>query len=177
MSALENRPYSRGFNRGDVKLKDSLGRTILTNQEEILRRYGVDDLIRIPKKDYPESAKVGDVFVHYNLPIEYSRKGFNVVLPKIIRRGYFKKPNIERLPILSFDNVWKAKVVNFVQHTNYSDLTPDCLKNVIGGARNVDGLKKMMVKRYLKVLGDETEEGVINKGVSVTFLEFTEKIY
>lgn len=176
MSALDNRPYSRGVNSGDVKLKDPLGNIVKTKEERILQLYGVNDSIRIPKRDYPESSKAGVVFVHYNLPIEYSREGFSVVLPKIIRRGYFKKPNIERLPILSFDGVWKAKVVNFVRHTNYSDLAPYCLKNVIGGAKDVDGLKKMMTRRYLNVLGDETEEGIINKGVTVTFLRFEELV-
>lgn len=176
MSASENRPYSRGVNNGDVKLKDPLGNIVKTKEERILQLYGVNDSIRIPKRDYPESAKAGDVFVHYNLPIEYSREGFSVVLPKIIRRGYFKKPNIERLPILSFDGVWIASVTRFVKHANYSDLKADCFENVIGGARNVEGLKRMMTRRYVKVLKDETEEGIIKQGVTVTFLELLERV-
>ena len=145
--------------------------------KKIKDALGVDELIRIPEKDYPSAEMKGNSVVHVNLPITYSRLERIAALPRIIQSGYFKPPDSEKLPVLSYQSIWKAKVIDFIPHVSYDTLPPTMFTHfIIGKAANTEELKKLVLSRYKKTLPLSTNKEILNQGLSITYLSLEEMV-
>ena len=153
--------------RGEMKIP------IAVVREEL----NVQNIIRIPNDAYPNEAASGETLVHFGLPISDESANEKVVLPRIIQYGYFRANGEEELPLLSFKNVWLARVTRLIQSTGYDALPEDCFQNVIGGATNITELLRLILARYKHVLPDSTEEDILSKGVSIRYLELSQKTF
>jgi hypothetical protein len=168
--------YHRGINIKQViaEPKDQPERQL--ELEEVLNKFNVGESIRIPVQDYPEDILPGQEIVHFNLPVAYDRNGIVVVLSKIIKSGHFRPPHDEKLPVLSFEDIWKAKVIKFIPSIHYEDIKGDCLKNNIGGVHDVTSLKELILRRYKKTLPHLSDSEILDQGLSVTFLKLLGRV-
>lgn len=145
------------------------------NLKEILR---VDELVRIPNADYPELELYRQHVLHINLPIAYPRlKDSVIALPRIVKNGYFKPPETEELPILSYQNIWRAGVVDFKARVMYNELPDNIFEEpIIGGARNVTELEELVWKRYSPSLPSVSKQAMLDQGLSLTWLYLSELV-
>jgi hypothetical protein len=176
MSENENKLGARGIDSSPLLIKAD-GVTVLVDYGHLLQKFGVNEIIRVPENDYPDSTSVGEVWVHYNLPIPQNRSGWKILMSRIIENGCHKPFEKEKKPLLSLKNVWKAQVVDFHQLKNYSELgINEFFTNCIGSAKDVQGLMKLIVSRYKPVYPLLTDEEIIKKGVTITKLKLLEKV-
>ncbi len=146
-------------------------REFIFPRSSIVEELGVKSIIRIPKEEYPEKATRGSIFTHFNLPVPSDFTGTRAVLSRILENGYFKTSGEEKLPLLSFSNVWLVNVTKQINFANYDSFSPEIFERTIGGVRNVDELKKLILSRYSKSIPDFDEKGILSQGLSVRFLE------
>lgn len=160
------------------------GETQVLPVAELMKQLGVDELIRIPAANYPEEELRGQTVLHINLPITYSRLQRKAALPRIVASGCFDplRPDQEVTPLVSYQNIWTAGVVDFVPHASY-DTLPDHMFDIpiIGGARNVLELQELVAKRYGSSYRlDEDEEinkqKILEQGLSLTWLTLGEMV-
>mgnify|MGYP001575066372 FL=1 len=168
--------YERGSGTDIIRFA-STGSEMKIPMRVILQELNVQNIIRIPNDVYPNEAACGETLVHFNLPIPDEPANEKVVLPRIIEYGYFRANGEEELPLLSFKNVWLARVTRLIQSTGYDALPEDCFQNVIGGATNITELLRLILARYKHVLPDSTEESILSKGVSIRYLELSQKTF
>jgi hypothetical protein len=167
--------YPRGVNTRTFRIFTN-GREQKVDVADVLKALSVDEAMRIKDEDYPEKACVGDTLTNFNLPIQFNRNGFTLAMPRILKPGYFIPPNSEELPLLSFDNIWRAKVVQFFPRLEFKDIRCELLINCIGGATNPDALKLMIYERYKRSLPNLSYDEVLNQGVTVTKLKLIDKV-
>jgi hypothetical protein len=149
----------------------------LVDYRHLLQKFGVNEIIRVPKDDYPDAASIGEIWVHYNLPIPQNRSGWEVLMSRIVEGGCRKPFEEEKKPLLSLDNVWKAQVIDFYQLKKYSELGTDgFFTNCIGGANDVRSLKNLIIFRYGPVYPSLTKRDILKKGVTITKLKLVEKV-
>lgn len=176
MAITEQKTFFRGVDPSPLLIKTSAGIESV-DYCYLLEKFGVDEIIRIPQIDYPELALRGETFVHYNLPIMHDRLGWEVIMCRIVEAGCRKSPKEERKPLLSLEDVWKARVVDFYQREKYSDIPREIfLEKCIGRAKNKSELERMMVKRYQPVYPFLKEDQILREGVTVTMLKLIEKV-
>jgi len=167
--------YKRGLSNGFVQLLQN-GRVFEVPVSRIFQKLSVQELVRIPKSEYPDGALIGETFIHFGLPVHDGNPTEFAVLPRIIKNGYFRKNGEEQLPILSFDNVWIAKKTQNIESISYNLLTNKYFKNAIGGCSDESELKKLILSRYRKTLPDLTDEELLSQGVSVRRIKLLKRI-
>lgn len=143
----------------------------------IQETLGVQDLLRIPNQEYPVETMIGQCVWHVNLPLTYTRSDMLVALPRIIQSGRFCPPDEEQLPVLSYQSIWRAKVIDFLFHVQHEMIPAKVFSDpMIGGARNRKELQELVVRRYQPVLPFENTQGILEKGVSLTYLRLEELV-
>jgi len=151
---------------------------------ELMQKLGVNELIRIPSSIYPGPELRGQQVLHVNLPITYSRLQRQAALPKILENGCFnpKKPGQEKTPLLSYQEIWKAEVADFVAQVNYTELPTEIFTTpFIGGAKNVAELQEMVWQRYGPIYQLAEDKGInrqkiLDLGISLTWLTLRELV-
>lgn len=166
--------YERGLGRNEFKLL-SRGQEIKLARPVVFSELGVERTIRIPLGDYPENFNPGETIVHFGLPIPIDPPGTKVVLSKILRNGYFKSDGKEELPLLSFENVWVATVESCIESVPYELLPENCFKNAVGGAKDIESLKELILARYSKSVPEFGREKILSQGVSIRYLKLIRK--
>lgn len=99
--------------------------------------------------------------------------GSLAALSKIVAGGYFDPKGEEQLPLLSFENIWIAKIIGFTQSISYQEIPQDCFKNTIGKAHSPEELQELMLTRYQKTLPTFTDNQILAQGVSIRDLQLT----
>jgi len=151
-------------------------RELVLPTSSILQRLGVQEIIRIPNSDYPETSTIGTTLVHFGLPIHDKHLDTIVVLSRIQENGYFQANGEERLPLLSFNNVWIAKKIGLIESIPHHLLKRDIFRNTIGPCSNVPELQKLILSRYRETLPDLTNEEILSQGVSIRHVKLLQKI-
>lgn len=140
------------------------------------RMVGTEKLVRVTKEEYPEHATEGALLYHFGLPINADFVGTIVSLARIMEHGYFLKDGQEKMPLLSFDNIWQATVQERIASTTYDKLSEKYFRNSIGGANDIDSVKELILTRYRNSLPDLTDEEILDRGVSVRLLKLIKKV-
>jgi hypothetical protein len=166
--------YERGLNCSSLNLLCN-GRRIKPQTEFVLKTLGVQEIIRIPIKDYPTEFQPKVVLTHFGLPVHDSKVGRLVALSKLVEHGYFYAQGPEKLPLLSLDDVWIARITRVIESTSYEDLPVGCFTSPIGKVHNVQELKALIFERYHQSLPSSSSEEIFSQGVSVRDLELVEK--
>jgi hypothetical protein len=170
--------YNRGNSLSTLQQRvvESSGKIALLSIEHLKEQLGVTELIRISAGDYPEPELLGQRVLHVNLPITYSRLNRIAALPRIIKPGYFKPP-VEEQPVLSYQSIWKASVVDFIDHVTYEALPADMFAGmIIGGANNAEELKRLVLRRDGPSLPSTSEAEILGQGLSLTWLSLRELV-
>lgn len=149
---------------------------LIIDKELMCRMIGTQKAVRVTKKEYPEEAIEGTLLYHFGLPLNADFVGTKVSLARIIEHGYFLRDGQEKMPLLSFENVWQAVIQERIALTTYDKLSDKFFTNSIGGATDIEGVKKLILARYRNSLPDLTDEEILNRGVSVRLLKLVKRV-
>ncbi len=144
--------------------------------EEVLKRYGVACLIRIPKAEFAAVADGQPVIGHFNLGATIHRAGSNYLLVTIIRHGTYKTAHSEeRPPLLSLVGARVMKCTLAEHNLPIDTLSPKYFEHSIGTITDPESLKKVLMERYGASKGGLTMADIEAKGAAFTLLEAVEE--
>jgi transketolase len=144
------------------------------NYKKFLKANNIDGIIRIQKSDYKFLKDLKDL-THFNINGCGHKKGNKYALMKIEETGCYKKNGDEKLPILNSNEFYLANCVGVKEKIKYEKIVSDVFKNSFPNIKNIDSLKKEILKRYKKSLPDYSNEELLSFGVSVTNLKILNK--
>jgi hypothetical protein len=171
----KQRVYDRGVDLETIRALVN-GLEINLRRDDVLQRLNVDTMVRIPDSVYPQEGKPGDFISHFGLPIHGDHAGSIAAMPKILEHGYFRRTGEEMLPLLSFEKIWLAQIVECFESISYDNLLGRFFKNTIGKATDTDSLKQLILNRYQNQLPDRSHEEILSEGVSIRILRLVEKV-
>lgn len=145
------------------------------DQNSLFKKLGVTCEIRFHKEDFKNIDLNLKLLTHFNLEHSNHKIGNKYALVLIEKPGYFDGEK-EIKPILNFEDSIICECVdtkNFVQYENIPENYFDySLKNI----KNVDELKKAILRRYKNSMKHIDDEKKLSLGVGITNLKIIKKI-
>ena len=146
---------------GKDKIKEIEASIFHTNQH-------IDNAIRILDKEYAYIDTSLPYFTHFNMEISGHSIGARMILPRIIRQGHFRHAQDEVLPILSLKNVYVGVVVSKREHLSYDNLHDEIFTYSMTHIKNIDQLKRAILRRYSVSMPDLSDAEILARGVAST---------
>ena len=171
----------RGTQKSYMLIKHN-NEIIKVNTRKLCEVAGVDGIIRLTAEEFKHyslllpaqsRAKSNNKINHFNLQYSGHRAGKKYLLPKIVKHGYFIDDEHEQLPVLSLKNAIICEVVDVKENVNYEILTNNDIK--YSAYKNVDEVKKAIIKKYSKSMPKLIKNEILKLGVSVTKLKLIER--
>ena len=132
------------------------------------------DLLRILNHEYASIDHRLPYFTHFNLEFGGHKIGSKVVLPRIVRRGYFRSPDDEVIPVLSFKNVYCGTVVRKREHIPYESLQSEIFKYSMKHIQNSEQLAATILERYQTSMPLLSKAEILERGVGMTTIRLEE---
>jgi len=159
----------------DQLLVKSGNQTITLNLKEFLQKNDLSDIIRIQKEDFVFFKTNPKLLTHFNLQFTGHQVGNIYALSLIVKPGFFDGKE-EVQPLLSFEDVPIAECIEVRNNLNYDDLKQEDFKHSFPNIKNVEHLKKVIVKRYSQSMPNLSKEKILSLGVAITKLKMIKKV-
>ncbi len=169
---MQNEKRSSGLNKIFIKSEDEIASL---NIKKFLEKYNVYSIIRIQKEDFIFLKTKPKILTHFNLQFTNHQKGKKYALLLIIKPGSFDKKK-DTPPILSLENIYVAECIETRNNINYDQLNKEDFRYSFPNIKNVEQLKKVIVKRYNQSMKDLSKEKILSLGVGITKLKGIKKI-
>ncbi len=134
-------------------------------------RQHVDNAIRILDKEYAYIDTTLPLFTHFNMEYAGYHIGMRIILPRIIRQGHFRHAGDEVLPVLSLKNIYVGVVVSKREHLSYENLHDEIFEYSMKHIKNIDQLKRAILRRYSVSMPDLTDAEILARGVASTTIQ------
>ncbi len=158
------------------KLLYFLGGTdiVAVDIEKIKKKYNIDTVIKLSKMDF--DLINGDMrkLTHFNIQYCGHKPGKRYLIVRIEMPGYFDG-KIERPPVLYKDIFMIAECLEVRNNVHYDELVESDFKYSLDNIKDVDSLKKTIIRRYEKSLAHVSSEQKLSLGVSITELEIIKR--
>ena len=92
------------------------------DEKSFMKRNKFDGVIRIQKDEFSKIDSKKKFLTHFNLEICQHKVGHIYLLPKIVKRGYFKSNEDYLHPVLDFENCYIGKCVEVKEKLSYDKL-------------------------------------------------------
>jgi hypothetical protein len=132
--------------------------------------HHVDGVIRILEEEYKDIDHTLPFFTHFNLEFSGHRIGAKYILPRIIEQGYYRTPDDEVLPVLSFEGAIVGTCTGIREHVPYKTLRDKDFQYSMKHIQNMSELKKAILGRYGVSMPNLTEKEILNLGLAITTL-------
>lgn len=142
--------------------------------EKIYEKYDSHNIIKLFKEDFNLIKGNMKRLTHFNIQHCGHKPGERHLILKIEVPGYFDGKN-EKPPILNIDNFLIAKCLSVRNGVDYGELTENDFKNSLENIKDVDSLKRSIVRRYKNSLAHLGDERKLSLGVAVTELDIIER--
>ena len=131
----------------------------------------IDNAIRILDAEYAYIDTTLPFFTHFNLEMSGHSIGAKMILPRIVSQGHYRGPHDEVLPILSLKNILVGAVVSKREHLSYETLHDEIFEYSMKHIKNVDQLKRAMLRRYTVSMPDLSDAEILARGVASTTIQ------
>ena len=166
------------FNRLPTKFKKIYfrkGKNIISkNVHVFFKKYNVHGGIQILHSDFKLIKKNMNRFTHFNIQDTKHKPGRNYLIVKIYKRGYFDGI-IYKQAIFDSNNFILAKCLSVQNNIDYIDLKKKDFEHSLSNIKNVNTLKKAIMRRYKKSLAHLSNAEKLSLGVAITKLEIIKR--
>ncbi len=135
------------------------------------RHFGISTIVRILNDEYPYIDHDLPFLTHFNMEFGGHKPGAKVILPRILRQGYFKDDEDEVLPILSVKNVYRGTVMKKREHVPYDALLPEAFKYSMKHIKSPAELKQAILRRYGVSMPLLSDDEILARGVGMTVIK------
>ena len=139
------------------------------------KTYNIQGVIQILPKDFKLIKKNMKRFTHFNIQKSSHKAGKKYMIIKIHKPGYFDGNNF-RQAIYS-DQFILAKCLSSKNHIDYKDLNKTCFKYSLSNIKNVEDLKKTIIRRYKNSLAHLSKQDKMSLGVATTELKLIKRLF
>ena len=139
--------------------------------KEFTRYFGIGTIIRILNDEYPYIDHNLPFLTHFNMEFSGHKPGTKVILPRILRQGYFKGDEDEVLPVLSVKNVYIGTVAKKREHIPYDTLLPEAFTYSMKHIKSPLELKKAILRRYTVSMPLLSDDEILARGVGMTVIK------
>ena len=151
------------------------GKKIFVNDyKTFLKKYKVHDIIKLLKKDFRLINKKAKKFTHFNIQYTTHKPGRYYLITGIAKTGY-SDGVVYKHPILKNKNFILAKCISVKNDLDYSSVKNSDFKYSLKNIKNVDDLKKAIIRRYKKTLVNLSNDKKLALGVAITKLKIIER--
>lgn len=144
------------------------------NYQKFLKDNKIDDIIKLTPSEFKLASKKL-FFYHFNLQWSVHKKNKKYYLIKILKHGSSDSKNLID-PILSPNLIVLSKCLFSKNGVKYNDISQKILNNSLLRKKNILSLKKLVLKKYKKILSHIDDDIKIKMGVSITKLARLKKI-
>ena len=150
---------------------------VVCSYDELLERFGVSGLIRIPEAELDSFENISGLLGHFNLVATNHQPGSVYLLVKIVRNGTYKTDTKEeKPPLLSLEDARKVECVIAENNLPLDSLKEEHFKYSLQSIADAASLKAILLKRYSASNEGLTETDIEAKGVAYTLLRVVEKV-
>lgn len=147
------------------------GKKIISqNVTTFLKKNNVNRIIRLQKKDFNLLKKNKIKYTHFNIKKTVHKKGDKCLIVKIIKPGFFNG-KISKQPIFSSFETIYAKCLSSKNNLKYNKIKNSNFKYSLKNIKNIEDLKKAMIRRYKKSLFHMNNKEKLSLGVGITDLK------
>ena len=139
--------------------------------KDFTRHFGIATIIRILNDEYSFIDHDLPFLTHFNMEFSGHKTGAKVLLPRILRQGYFKGEEDEVLPVLSVKNVYVGTVVKKREHIPYDALLPEAFTYSMKHIKSPAELKKAILRRYGVSMPLLSDDEILARGVGMTVIK------
>ncbi len=165
-------PLELARSNGPNVLRIQTDKTIKDMDAEMFfSRHHIDNVIRILDAEYAYIDTTLPFLTHFNLETSGNPLGARMILPRIVSQGHFRGPEDETLPILSLKNILVGVVVSKREHLSYEALHEEIFQYSMKHIKNVEQLKRAMLRRYTVSMPDLSDAEIIARGVASTTIQ------
>ncbi len=133
-------------------------------------QHHIDNSIRILNSEYAFIDTRLPFFTHFNMEFSGHIVGARMILPRILKQGHYRAPGDEELPILSIKNIIVGTVISKREHVPYRSLHDEVFEYSMRHIKNIDQLKRAILKRYSVSMPDLSDDEILKRGVGITTL-------
>ena len=152
------------------------GKEEFIDRSQLLKRFKVDGLVRIPEDEYGNIKMDDGEFGHFNLEGTNHVVGKKYLILKIRRHGkHMTDLQAEQPPLLSTDGAIIAVCTQVENNLPYSELRKAHFKHSMNGIADIASLSSAIQKRYASVTSLSNEE-IMSKGIGFTLFRVVEKV-
>ena len=144
------------------------GREYTLPVRELLRRFGVDALIRMHLDDFDQLAAAAPALVHFNLERTSNEAGLCYAIVPILRPGHRRDNGHEVLPIVDPSRYRRGTCTEVLQRVPLAQVTAEQFSHSLPSIRTREQLRAALVHRYAAMFPDLDEEALVGKGCTVT---------
>ena len=168
----------KNFNRHPVKMKKVYfrkGKNIISEDvNSFQKKYNIDAGIQILPSDFKLIKKNMNRFTHFNIQSTIHKPGKNYLITRIYKQGYFDG-KIYKQSILDGNNFILAKCIFSKNNIDYTDLQDNVFRYSLSNIKNINTLKKAIIRRYKKTLAHLTDSEKLSLGVAITELQIVKR--
>jgi hypothetical protein len=103
---------------------------------------------------------------HFNLEHTTVERGKRYALPQILEHGFLDAEGHETLPKLSFEDIYIGECLAVSNNIPYEALAAIDFEYSFIHIKNIDDLKRSILRRYQKSKPDLTRDDLLAQGVS-----------
>ena len=140
------------------------------------KKNHIHGIIKLSPSDYKLIKKNTKRLTHFNLQWTTHKPKRNYLIVKIDRKGYFDG-NTYKPAILDGNNFVLVKCLSAQNHINYTDLKDNVFKYSLSNIKDINALKRIMKKRYKKILANLSDLEKLSLGVAITKLKIIKSNY
>lgn len=161
----------RGAAPDVVRLLGGNGEIVEYAAKDFARQYGVDTLVRILNDEYQFIDGALPYLTHFNMEFSGHKPGAKVMLPRILRQGYFRGTGDEVLPVLSVDQVYVGTVLKKREHIPYNTLDTEAFTYSMKHIKDSKELQQAILRRYGVSMPLLSDDEILSRGVGMTVIK------
>ncbi len=147
---------------------------VIVNRAALHKKYGINGIILMLKQDFKLIKKNIKRFIHFNIQNSVHTPGKKYLIIRLYKRGYFNGVSSKR-PILDSENVILAKCLSSENNIEYKNIKRKVFKRSLSNTKNVNALKKTILRRYKKTLAHLSDNEKLSLGVATTDLKIIKR--
>jgi hypothetical protein len=144
------------------------GREHIVLIEELLRRFGVDGLLRLHSSDFAELPAHHRMFVHFNLEVTTNEVGRRYAVVPIVKPGRRLPDGRELLPIIDPSQRRVGTCVEVIQRVAIDQITVAQFSYSLPSIRTPQELREALLRRYSPMFPTLSGEEIVARGCAVT---------
>ena len=148
---------------------------IAITRKSFKKKYKCNKIIRFHKSEFNLINKSVKFLTHFNIQDSGHIPGKKYLIVKVFRPGYLNG-KINKPPILDLKYAFITKCLYVKSNVPYEKLNKEIFRYSLQNIKNINNLKKAILRRYKKSLAHYSDKHKLSLGVGITKLKILKEV-